>query len=285
MRIAVLADIHGNLPALEAVQEDMRSQSPDLVLLAGDQINRLPWSNGVLEMVGAEGWPAIAGNHEELILHLSKDGYNSVFNDRKRFADSWWTVSQLEDRYWPVLEALPSERTLTLGDAMPIRLLHGIEGDSWQGITDEMSDDVILRKFSGIHESVIVTAHTHAPLNRQVGERHIFNPGSVGMPYNGDPRAQYMLLEWKESTWRPHFRCVEYDRGLVHEAFDRLGLFQVYGPLGTLYWQTIATGTPWVSDFQAWIRTQPSIVREDFENAVALYLSLHGPGNWAFQAV
>ena len=115
-----------------------------------------------------------------------------------------------------------------------------------------------------------------------VGAKQLFNPGSVGMPYNGDPRAQYLLLDGDGDGWQPTFRQVEYDRGLVREAFDRLGLFQAYGPLGPLYWQTIATGYPWVSDFQVWMRDQAPIVREDLDHAVELYLSVHGPGKWAF---
>jgi hypothetical protein len=73
------------------------------------------------------------------------------------------------------------------------------------------------------------------------------------------------------------------NQGLVREAFDRLGLFQAYGPLGPLYWQTVATGDPWVSDFQAWLRDQPAILSEDLAHAVDVYLSVHGPGQWAFQ--
>ena len=110
----------------------------------------------------------------------------------------------------------------------------------------------------------------------------VMNPGSVGMPYNGDPRAQYMLLDLVGGDWQPTFRQVEYDHSLVREAFDRLGLFHEYGPMGPLYWKTIVTGDPWVSDFQVWVRDQPPIVREDLDHAVELYLAAHGPGKWAF---
>ena len=119
-------------------------------------------------------------------------------------------------------------------------------------------------------------------MERTIGEQQLFNPGSVGMPYNGDPRAQYLLLDWDGYRWQPTFRRVEYDRLVVREAFDRLGLFEAYGPLGPLYWQTIATGDPWVSDFHVWARSQAPVVRENLDHAVELYLRVHGPGRWAF---
>jgi NAD(P)-dependent dehydrogenase (short-subunit alcohol dehydrogenase family) len=67
MRIAVLADIHGNLPALEAVIADLHTQAPDAVYLAGDQICRVPWHNEVMAIVREQGWPGIFGNHEWVI--------------------------------------------------------------------------------------------------------------------------------------------------------------------------------------------------------------------------
>src|SRR5688500_2755152 len=95
MRIAVLADIHSNLPALEAVHADLRGMAPDLVLLAGDQVNRCPWPNEVMALIEDEGWPAILGNHELVISNLGTPDGHPLFNDRQRFADLWWTLEEL----------------------------------------------------------------------------------------------------------------------------------------------------------------------------------------------
>jgi putative phosphoesterase len=285
MRIALLADIHSNLPALEAVRVDLQEMAPDLVFLAGDQINRCPWPNEVMELINDEGWPAIYGNHELIVLELSSPQRAPVFDDRRRFADLWWTWAHLKPAYMERIQTLPSERTIEIEGAPPILLMHGLRGNPFEGFYPDMSDEQMAAKVEGIAEPTVVSAHTHFPLERAVGGKQIFNPGSVGMPYNGDPRAQYLLLDLDGASWRPLFRQVEYDRGVVREAFDQMGLFQAYGPLGPLYWQTIATGDPWVSDFQAWARHQAPIVREDLEHAVELYLSAHGPGKWAFTAL
>jgi putative phosphoesterase len=282
MRLAFLADIHSNLPALEAVQADLLVTKPDCVYLGGDQINRCPWPNEVMEVIAAEEWPAISGNHELLVSHLSTTEYNRVFEDRQRFADLWWTVEHLEPEHLAEVEDLPAERLIEIEGTPPILLLHGLKENPFEGLTPDMSDEQIKMKIANINESVIVTAHTHRPLARLISDQQVYNPGSVGMPYDGDPRAHYMLMDWDGKQWQPTFRRVEYDLGVVREAFDRQGLFHAYGPLGPLYWQTLATGDPWVSDFQVWVRDQPPIVREDYANAVALYMSVHGPGKWAF---
>lgn len=285
MRIAILADIHSNLPALEAVRADMRSLSPDLVFLAGDQINRCPWPNEVMELIAAEQWPAVYGNHELVVLELGSSHRPPALDDRRRFADLWWTWANLKEEHLETIQALAGERRIAIEGAPTILLLHGLPGNPFEGFYPELSDDQIEAKLDGVEESVVISAHTHWPLSRQVTGRWVFNPGSVGMPYNGDPRAQYLVLDLLGGVWTPTFRQVDYDRGAVRAAFDALGLFHEYGPLGPLYWQTIATGDPWVSDFQVWAREQAPQVRQDLAHAVALYLSLHGPGKWAFNAM
>lgn len=285
MRIAVLADIHSNLPALEAVQADLHLAAPDMALLVGDQVNRCPWPNEVMDLIDAEGWPAIMGNHELMVKILGTSAAPVSFENRERFADLWWTKAQLTPAHMAQLHALPAERRIESAGGPTILMLHGLKDNPFEGFTTELSDAQIAAKLDGIDEPVVLSAHTHAPLARAVASKHVFNPGSVGMPYNGDPRAQYLLLDGNGVSWQPTFRQVDYDRSLVREAFDRLGLFHAYGPLGPLYWQTIATGHPWVSDFQIWLREQPKTYIDNLEQAVALYLTVHGPGNWAFVSV
>jgi predicted phosphodiesterase len=237
-----------------------------------------------MALVNEQQWPAIYGNHEIILLRLNSASHAGVFEERQRFADLWWTLGELRPEYLQEMSQLPAERRIALAGP-PIRLLHGLPDNPFEGFVPEMSDTQIAEKAAGIAEPVVVSAHTHKSMARFAGERWFYNPGSVGMPYNGDPRAQYLLLDLVEGTWQPTFCRVEYDRSLVREAFDRLGLFRAYGPLGPLYWQTIHTGDPWVSDFQVWVREQAPVVRADLEHAVALYLSAHGPGKWAFSPV
>lgn len=282
MRLAFLADVHSNLPALEAVRDDLLLAAPDQVFLCGDQINRCPWPNEVLALIAAMQWPMILGNHEIVVLQLAESSYLPIFDDRRRFADLWWTYEMLTPENLARIGVLPAERTIVIDDAPPILLVHGLRGDAFDGIYPTLSDAQVAARIRNVETPTLVAAHTHWPLDRHVEGRHILNPGSVGMPYNGDPRAQYMLLDLVDGVWVPTFRQVDYDHSVVRAAFDELGLFHAYGPMGILYWKTVETGEPWVSDFLIWVRDQAPILQDNLERAVSVYLSVHGPGKWAF---
>ena len=197
MRIAFLADIHGNLPALEAVIGDLKDQAPDAVYLVGDQINRCPWSNEVMELARDHGWPMIAGNHEWVVARLGTVQLPPPFENRARFQDLWWTWERLDPTNLATVRALPLMARIDadgLGGQngptqimTPIRLEHGVPGNPFVGFTDAMPVQKLLGALAGVREPVVVCGHTHCPLVRREAGYLICNGGSVGMPYNGDP--------------------------------------------------------------------------------------------------
>ncbi len=282
MRVAILADIHGNLPALEAVLADLKVQSPDAVYFAGDQINRCPWNNEVMDLLAALQWPAIQGNHELVIGAINTPANRPPFTNRARFIDLWWTQEQLHADHLATIRALPAELPLSLADGPPIRLLHGIPGNPFVGIMDETSDSMLNKMLASVPENVIVCAHTHRPLERSFGRWQIFNGGSVGSSYDGDPRAHYLLLDSINGQWQPTFCRVDYDRSVIPLAFRTSGMLDALGPLGELHLRTVMDGEPWSSDFGFWMRTQAPYLQQDLAQAVTLYLEQHGPGRWAF---
>ena len=138
-----------------------------------------------------------------------------------------------------------------------------------------------------IAEPAIVSAHTHRPLDRRVARWQLFNPGSVGMPYNEDPRAQYCLLDLVQSAdgpvWQATFRQVDYDRDLLATAFYAGDFAAGMGPLLELNLRTALSGHAYISDFGYWLRDQSPALKADLGEAVREYLSRHGPGQWAFE--
>ncbi len=280
MRIAILADIHGNLPALEAVTQELRRQQPDRVYVAGDLINRCPWSNETLDFVAAEGWPALAGNHELIVQVLDTPLCPVRFQDRERYPDLWWTHARLTPEHLAGLADLPNEFWMMEDHLPPIYLCHGVPGNPFVGFAPDLTDVQMARYLTGVDAPVVIGAHTHRPLERRVAAQRVLNPGSVGMPYNGDPRAQYLLLDATDNAWQVTFCQVAYDRDLVRQAFVTQGLLDAYGPLGRLYLLTVETGGPWVSDFLHWLNGRACA--PGLEQAVSAYLDTHGPGNWSF---
>ncbi len=286
MRLAFLADTHGNLPALEAVVADLRGQGVDQVYLAGDQVNRVPWNNEVMDLIAEAGWPAIVGNHDLVVGRIFTPHNTPPFTNRNRFRSLWWTASTLAPRHLAVLRRLPAARRIALPGLPPIRLFHGLPHNLFVGIYPEIGDATVRQYLAGVTEPVIVCAHTHRPLARTVTPWTIYNGGSIGLPYNGDTRAQYLILEAVSErgawAWRPEFRQVDYDHSVLRPAYAASGMMAATGAVGELHLLTAETGHPYSSDFGVWLRDQPDDVRGDLDRAVPLYLAAHGPGTWAF---
>lgn len=286
MRLAFLADIHGNFPALEAAAADLRAQAPDAVYLLGDQVNRCPCSREVLDFLAAQGWPAIYGNHDWVVGRINTPDNAPPFTRRDLFPSLWWTQERLRPDQLAALRALPAELCLDFPGLPRLRLLHGVPGNPFAGLFPFALSDTLMDAVRTVDQPVIVAAHTHRPMERTVGSGmrtwRILNGGSVGLPYNDDPRAQYLLLDGRAGDWQPTFRAVEYDHEVLRAAFYTSGMMDAVGPLGELHLRTAMTAQPWSSDFRVWIRHQPPDLRDDMALAVHRYLAGHGPGQWAF---
>jgi predicted phosphodiesterase len=286
LRLAFLGDIHGNLPALEAALADVEGQSPDTVYLLGDLVNRCPWNNEVMALLADREWPSVQGNHDLVVGDLNTAACREPFKRRDHFPLIYWTWEGLRPAYHEKLRTLPPDLVVELDSAPPIHLFHGVPGDSFVGVYPETSEAEIAEMFAPFDEPLIVCAHTHRPLDRTAGGKRVINGGSVGLPYNSDPRAQYLILNLEQTAdgpaWQPDFRQVDYDRSHVPAAFQRSGMLDHAGPLAELYMRTVLTGEPWASDFGHWMKSQTPEVHEDLRAAVDLYLRHHGPHNWAF---
>lgn len=229
MRIAVLSDVHGNLPALEAV---LRALKPyDAVWQLGDVVGYGPQPDEVVARLAAENAVGVRGNHDSAAIgELDTD----AFNDDARAAVEW-TASRIrpETRRW--LAALPL-RTID----QPFTLVHGSPRDpTWEYVYSAAIARANLRAFDTDH---CLVGHTHVPLvfrERKSGgvetaiakpdatmslgsRRLIINPGSVGQPRDGDPRAGGMLLDMEKRSLE--WRRVEYPIEVTQKLMASLNL-------------------------------------------------------------
>ena len=222
-RIAVMADIHGNLPALQAVVEDVRQVAPDQVIVAGDVVNRGPQSKECLDLVRAMGWPVVFGNHEEYVLKFEGD------STPEEWRGDWWlpTRSVAQDELTAedlaYLKALPLHYVVDAPGLPGIRIVHGSLRAINDGLGFWMSDEELIAAVGDSPEPVVIGAHTHRPFNRRVGRWWVLNTGAVGVPFNGNPAAQYLVLTADGGDSRADFRAVPYDRAPVYAAWERTG--------------------------------------------------------------
>lgn len=250
-RLAILADIHGNLPALEAVIADMQGEEFDQVVVAGDLINGGPFSRQVLERVFDLGWVAIRGNHEMLFLEHWAEGPGKKAN-----RDSRWvlemTAGQLGDHWRAQVAAMPDELTLRFADAPPLRILHGSAGNPFRTINRHTDEAEACTLLSGVREKSVVTAHCHLHFERRLVGRQVLNPGSVGAPLDGRQDASYALLEGDEAGWRGDFRRVAVDLAPLFAEFESLQFAQRCGPAGILVVEQFRLARPLMSTFRRW---------------------------------
>jgi predicted phosphodiesterase len=250
MRIAVLADIHGNLPALEAVIADMQQFEPEQVIVAGDSINWGPFSAEVVEHILASRWPVIRGNHEFYMLY-----YQTPFAPEHwhHFTTPDWLNRHLPRSTRLLIGSLPDELRLCYPGAPFIRMVHASPGNHWLGIyPTQTSEAEVCDLLRNVDETTVITAHTHLQMDRTVDRWHIVNPGSVGLPLDGNPAAGYAVLESDGSVWKTMLRRVDYDLDALMAACDRLDYVKTLGIYGRLMQTEFVRARPLVYSFNLW---------------------------------
>ncbi|THF88126.1 metallophosphoesterase family protein [Deinococcus sp. KSM4-11] len=234
MRLAIIADIHGNADALDAVLRDAHQQGAERVIVNGDVVNRGPDSVEVMTRLLAEpGVRFTLGNHDDLLrlwqtrsATLPADWFDDPF-----WGATAWSTEQLDragllhvPQDWP--------HTLVLDEPGLPRVLiaHGTSEHYREGLSERTRPERVtaLRQAAdGSVYDVLIGSHIHRPAHSTTAGAVVMNTGAVGFPANGDPRAQYLLLTATLTGWDAEFRAVPYDRSGV------IGRFQTSGLLGT----------------------------------------------------
>lgn len=250
-RIAVLSDVHGNVPALEAVLDDIARRRADEVLVGGDLVGRGPEGRAVVERVRALGLACVRGNHEDLLLDTRATAPEAR-DDIARCTR--WMAADLDDAAAALLAALPE--ALVAASAPEVRLVHGSPRSNRQGIGPWTSPDLVRELYDDVPERVLVCAHTHRPLVLEVAGGLVVNTGSVGLPFDGDPRASYALLERRRGGWRAEIRRVAYDRSAVLERYRATGFLDGGGAMAELLARELATARTHLVPFESWCRAR-----------------------------
>ena len=201
MEIGVISDVHGNTVALDAVFADM--PAVDALACAGDVVGYNPWHAECVAAVRERSIPTVSGNHDRAVASETRFAFNSMAGAGVAHARETLTEDQIE---W--LRSLPTTRREFDGR---VRIVHGHpENPDRYTYTGEFSPDLLGE------EDVLVLGHTHVQGHKRFDEGVVMNPGSVGQPRDGDPRAAYAVLDLDDLTVTEH--RVEYDIDRVREA-------------------------------------------------------------------
>lgn len=231
MKIAVLSDVHGNIPALEAVLEDILQWGADELIVNGDLINRGPYSLEVLRLLQNE-WPAarfLRGNHENWVLYSAEQGPEpqSLTYEIDRFAHL--TVSQMGEALSEVA-AWDDHLDLTELEGGTLHITHGSRLGDRHGIQPECDGEELAEKL-GDPRDLFVASHTHRAFSRHFNGTLVINTGSVGQPFDGDVRSSYVRLQFSAGRWQGAIRRLDYDRERAINDFEQSGFLDEGGAL------------------------------------------------------
>ena len=207
MQVGVLSDVHANRIALDAVIEDM----PDVegLVHAGDVVGYNPWPAECVEQLQSLDVVSVSGNHDRAVATGTGFRFNSMAQAGVQYA-----ISSLDDEHVAWLTSLPDSRRAF---DERVRVVHGHPDDPDRyTYPDDVEADLLGS------ESVLVLGHTHVQHVEHFDDGVVLNPGSVGQPRDGDPRAAYATVDLDDGSVDLH--RVEYDVERVVEAVEDAGL-------------------------------------------------------------
>lgn len=194
MRVAALYDIHGNLPALEAVLEDIHQAEVDLIVVGGDVVPG-PMPRETLARLVNLSVPVqfIQGNCEREALALLAG--EDTGNIAERFREVMrWAGQQLQPEFDQLVATWPKTIQVEIQGLGQVLFCHATPRDDNEIFTRLTPEERLLPVFEGLDVSIVVCGHTHMQFDRTIGKLRVVNAGSVGAPF-GEPGAYWLLLE------------------------------------------------------------------------------------------
>lgn len=264
--LAVLADIHGNLPALEAVLADADAAGrPDAIVVAGDHALGAPYPAEVLDRLLDRGATLINGNRDLWLLRARQGDPPPGWDEGEHCGSGRWTCAHLGDNRLARLEAFPVQTSVRLPGTAPMRVVHGSLVGPYGRIMPDDNPAVLERyrrnggkptpedsaalALCAIPEPVLICGHTHVQWHQRVDGRLAVNPGSVGESLCGDPRARYSLLHWDGEDWQVEPRAVPYDTSVLAPAFRERELLETGGGFARATLRDMETGRNFTYSF------------------------------------
>jgi putative phosphoesterase len=230
-RIAVITDIHGNLPALEASLARIDDSGVDAVYCGGDLVGYGPRPNEICRLIEDREIPTIYGNYDYAIARDLEDcgcAYVTRHDRELGQRSVAWTLANTDQRSKDFMRALPFDLRFELG-SKHVRLVHGSPRKVNEYLFEEKPARLYRRLAQNADCDVLVFGHTHKPWTREHAGVLFVNCGSVGKPKDGDPRAAFAVLELEPGGQiSASIERVSYDAETVASEVAAVGLPEEY---------------------------------------------------------
>lgn len=260
MKIAALGDIHGNYQALITILDHVDRWRPDLVLVLGDIINRGPRSRECLHLIQDRGkspaWHIIKGNHEGYVLNMEDSALPRSEMKFELRRVIYFTYDSLSSEDIQAVKDLPVQISVETAGNQLIRANHASTASDRIGIYPD-TPEPDLPGLIDQDANLFLVGHTHQPFIRKWKTTTVVNTGSVGLPFDGDTRASYAQITYKNQAWQGEIVRVDYDRGAAEDDFHKSGFIPEGGELADLVLAELRLGWPQLSK---WFRRYETAV-------------------------
>jgi predicted phosphodiesterase len=232
--LTIFGDIHANLPALEAVFQDMDARGLGHLYCLGDLVGYGTSPNEVVEAIRARGIPTLMGNYDQGVGSDSDDcgcAYRTAEARALGERSIAWTNAHTSAANKAFLRDLPAHIRLRIGD-LRVALVHGSPRRVNEYLYEDRPDSSFERLLDLAEADVMVCGHTHLPYHKRLPSgRHVINAGSVGKPKDHDPRAGYVVLRADGRRLDVEFIRVAYDVERAAQAIEAAAMPDVFAAM------------------------------------------------------
>jgi predicted phosphodiesterase len=222
MRIAIISDSHGNLTALDNVLSDLDRTGPyDAVLFGGDIAYGGPQPAECIARIMERGYPSVRGNTDQMIV-------DAVAGSGDPHAD--WVLNQLDESHLEFLQSLPVQHNLELSGNRTLGLVHATPWSIYDSITPDGTDVDFRRMLLEANTHILCYGHIHLQHQRSLDTGTVVAVGSLGLPFDGDRRSMYTVIDSGGAGYNVEFRRLEYNVEQAIEAARQNG-----GPNGEVF--------------------------------------------------
>ncbi len=256
MRLAILADIHGNIPALETALKEIEMDAVDGFIVAGDMVAG-PNPVEVINRLRGLDARMIRGNNENYILRYASGDAPDWWYTARQWSFMLWNYRRMDEDTLGFMKTLPEQRTINFVGADPIRVVHGSPRNVSELIYPEKDRTPLDIALDMVSEPVLIFGHTHEPWQVRLDGRLALNPGSVCGTFMGKTGGSYAILTWEKDCWEVELRELHYSISLARKAFEDTGLLKEGG----------AFAERWLHDLEVGINTLPRFVEFAYRQA------------------